>query len=301
MESPDRRGTRKHVYTVAAGDPSDANGFLAARLGLDARTAARWVACGAMQADGRRADERTTLRPGGKVIVREPRAPAAGEAAHARPAALRVVYRDEDLLVVDKPAGLLAQASPGESISLEALAGRLAPGARLAHRLDRDASGLSVLTLRAPAHAAVQQAFAEGRVRREYAAVCAGRLDGPREIRLRIARDAKDVRLRIALPEHAPGGKPAETHVRPLGPAVMTAASTSAPATRLSVAIATGRTHQIRVHLAAIGHPLVGDRLYGGPPAPRLLLHAARLALPHPSDLRRILELVAELPDELRA
>jgi RluA family pseudouridine synthase len=265
---------RKHVLQVAPGDPLDPAAFLAARLAVDEPTARAWLERGAVEVDRRRAAAGARLALGSRVVVREP-----PPAAPVDEEPLRIVHRDPDLVVVDKPAGVLAQPSPGEAAaSLEARVQARFPSARLVHRIDRDASGLVVFTLRPAAHAALQQAFVSGAVEREYLAVCAGAWDGPREIRLRIARDPKDTRRRVALPERAPGGKPACTLVTALG-----SAAAHPGATVLSVELRTGRTHQVRVHLAALGHPLVGDRLYGGPPAPRLLLHAARLRLPLPS------------------
>jgi 23S rRNA pseudouridine1911/1915/1917 synthase len=107
---------------------------------------------------------------------------------------------------------------------------------------------------------------------RRYLARVPGPLSGEGDIRLRIARDAHDARKRRALPENAPGGQPAHTHWKARTP------------TLAELELDTGRTHQIRVHLAAIGQPIDGDRLYGGARAPRLMLHASSLSLPHPRD-----------------
>ena len=175
---------------------------------------------------------------------------------------------------------MLAQPAPGEvGGSLEARVQAEWPGARLMHRIDRDASGLVLFALRPAAYAAVQQALTAGRIERRYRALADGVIDGPREIRLRIAHVAGDARRRQALPERAPGGEEAHTLVTPLG----TREVGGRHATLVEVTLDTGRTHQIRVHLAAIGHPIYGDTLYGGPAAPRLMLHGAHLALPHPT------------------
>ncbi len=264
---------RKHVLRVAVGDPPTVTELLAARLALPLDRAREWVRIGAVQADGRRAVEATHLPPGTRVVVREPVVVAT--------APLVVAWRDELTLVVEKPAGMLAQPSEGEAASsLEARVRDELPSARMLHRLDRDASGLVLFALRPEAFAPLQRSIEEGLVERTYAAVASGEIAEPREIRLRIARDPSDARRRVALPENAPGGRAALTRLAPLGP--------GAGGTALRVELGTGRTHQIRVHLLAIGHPLVGDGLYGGPPAARLMLHAARLVFPHPATGGRV-------------
>ena len=261
---------RKHLITVAPGDPRDLTTLLTCRLSIEPAMAAEWISRGAVQVAGARATAKSPLVPGSKVVAREP-PPAVKASFH-------VVLSDEDLLVVDKPAGMLAQPSPGESDSLETLVLRRHPEARLAHRLDRDTSGLMLFTVSSPAHAAMQQSLARGEVLREYLAICAGLFEGTRAITLRIAPDPEDRSRRRALPESASGGQAART----LLTVISNASRPGQPATRLRATLDTGRTHQIRVHLAAIGHPLLGDRLYRGPPAPRLLLHAVRLAFRHP-------------------
>jgi RluA family pseudouridine synthase len=257
----------KHVLRAAAGDPVPVDDFVAARLGVPLERAAAWVRLGAVTVGGRRAAPSSRVAAGARVVVREPDAPAFAD--------LPVVYRDDDLLVLDKPAGALSQPSPGVAApSVEARIQAEHPGARLAHRLDRDTSGLLVFTLRPGAHAAMQQAFSGGTVERVYLAVAAGEIAAPLDVRLRIGRHPSDPRLRAALPEHAPGGRAARTDARPLGRHPL--------GTLLRVLLHSGRTHQIRVHLAALGHPVAGDTLYGGPPAPRLMLHATELAFAHP-------------------
>ncbi|MSP59203.1 MAG: RluA family pseudouridine synthase [Myxococcales bacterium] len=260
---------RKHVLRVAVGDPGALAPFLALRLGLPAGEVERWVDLGAVQVDGRRAQAVTRLAPGAQVVAREPAKVGGGEPR------LKVAWRDDVLLVVDKPPGMLSQPSQGEaSSSVEVLVRREHPDARPMHRLDRDASGLLLVALRPDAYAALQHSLDRGEIAREYLAVAAGKITEPQQIRLKIARDPADSRRRLALPERAPGGQSARTHIVPVAAA--------AGGTLIRVTLDTGRTHQIRVHLAALGHPLVGDRLYGGPAAPRLMLHAARLAFPHP-------------------
>jgi tRNA pseudouridine32 synthase/23S rRNA pseudouridine746 synthase len=149
------------------------------------------------------------------------------------------------------------------------------------HRLDRDASGLVLFAARAEACASLQTELNAGRIDRRYIAVVAGHLERPEgRICLRIARDSTDPRRRIALPENAPAGLPASTRFRVLG--------RSNEEDALDLALDTGRTHQLRVHLAAVGHAIVGDRFYGGSSAPRLCLHACKLTLTHPFDGRPV-------------
>lgn len=206
------------------------------------------------------------------------------------------------LLVVEKPAGVAVH--PGgrnrgptvvELVAREEARQGNRGSIHAVHRLDRDTSGLLLLARSPAAHAALDRALREGRVERGYLAVAAGVLegeegtfDGP------IGPHPRRRDLRAVVP----GGAPAVTRWRVL--------ERGAGATLLEVELETGRTHQVRVHLAAAGHPLVGDRWYGGParvegaPAPgRLALHAHRLAFPDPEDGRRV-EVVSPLPAELR-
>jgi RluA family pseudouridine synthase len=288
---------RKHVLRVAMGDPRAIVPFLVERLLIDDKQAAEWVKLGAVTVGGKRADAYTRLLTGMRVIVREPAAPVDDQP-------LEVVWRDDDMLVIDKPAGMLSQPSPGESASsLEARVQAEVPSARLMHRLDREASGLTLFALRPGVYAAMQHDLEDGAIERYYLAIASGVVSASREVRLRIARDPLDGRRRIALPEAAPGGEEARTRITPIGWAGAGRSTTGGGApsgTALRVELYTGRTHQIRVHCAAIGHPLLGDELYGGPPAPRLMLHAARLIMPHPRTGERV-ALAALPPPEMGA
>ena len=208
---------------------------------------------------------------------------------HAGPAPLHALFQDEDLLVLDKPAGLLCVPGrgPDKSDCLSQRAQQHWPDALIVHRLDQATSGL-VLMARSPAvQRALSAAFAERQVHKRYQAVVHGTLQngaGTQEdsgwatIDLPIAADWERRPLRVIDTEH---GKPSQTQWRVL--------SAGANSTRLELAPLTGRTHQLRVHLAALGHPILGDALYGDPAtAPRLLLHATRLALDHPRTGERL-------------
>lgn len=207
--------------------------------------------------------------------------------------ALALVHADDALVAVDKPAGLLAV--PGRGADKQDCASarvqRHFADALIVHRLDQATSGLLVLARGAPAQRALSRAFAERRVRKRYEAVVEGLLhDDEGEIDLPLAADWPNRPLQRV---DRVRGRPALTRWRVL------ARDASASTTRLALEPVTGRSHQLRVHLASIGHPIAGDGLYGctaqGLRAQRLLLHAAALTLPHPVH-DQLLELAAPLP-----
>ena len=210
---------------------------------------------------------------------------ARGAAAGARRAVARfeIAYEDEHLIVVDKPAGVVVHPARGhrQGTLAQALAGRVAGGeedwrAGIVHRLDRETSGLLVVAKSEAAHRALKASLAARTMRREYLALVEGRppaLSGT--IEAPIGRDRR-VRTRMSTDTDAP--KAAITHFE-LDRALPRASL-------LRVRLQTGRTHQIRVHLQAIGHPVCGDPEYGTAGLyglERQFLHAARLAFPHPA------------------
>lgn len=215
------------------------------------------------------------------------------------PMVLPVVYEDDDLLVADKPAGLVVHPAPGHwrgtlvngLLARHASAAAL-PRAGIVHRLDKDTSGLMVVAKTLPAMTALVRAIAARTVTREYRAIAHGRVTGSAfSIEAPIGRDPHS-RVRMAV---VASGRPARTDVR----VERSAAGFSA----LSCRLHTGRTHQIRVHLASRGHPLVADALYGGATAlglQRQALHAARLAFAHPRD-GRAMSFEVPLPSDLQA
>jgi tRNA pseudouridine32 synthase/23S rRNA pseudouridine746 synthase len=192
-------------------------------------------------------------------------------------------HSDAALLVFDKPAGMLAVPGRGaaKADSLASRAYELDAEARIVHRLDMATSGLMLLARGAAAQRALNRAFAERRVTKRYIAVVAGRVAGSADawhsIELPLACDWPNrPRQRV---DHA-HGKPSLTRYRVL------AHDAASDSTRLELEPVTGRSHQLRVHLLALGHPIVGDALYADAEvrarASRLLLHAARLGLRHP-------------------
>ncbi len=198
------------------------------------------------------------------------------------PPPLRVVHADPWLLVVDKPCGLLSQPGLGPDLA-DAVPGRLRVAwgeLRLVHRLDRDTSGLLLLARDAEAHRVLSRAFAERRVRKTYRADVWGHPAVAGVIEAPLAR----ARRRPPLHRVHPAGRPSLTAWRRL--------ETAGSFSRLALRPRTGRSHQLRVHLAWLGHPILGDPLYGHARsralAPRLRLHACGLVFAHPVSGERI-------------
>lgn len=216
--------------------------------------------------------------------------------------ALQIVFRDEYLLVIDKPAGLVVHPGPG-NWSGTLLNGLLAfhpgfadlPRAGIVHRLDKDTSGLMLVARTRPVMDALVKAIAARSVQRQYLAIAHRPWSGPamRDVQAPIGRDPRN-RLRMAVVDQARHpGKEARTSIELLCNAEF--------GCLVRCTLHTGRTHQIRVHMASIGHPLVADATYGGAPAAgqtRQALHAFRLALQHPVT-GEDLDFQARLPSDL--
>lgn len=194
---------------------------------------------------------------------------------------MEFLFTDDTLLVLDKPSGLLSVPGrgPDKADCLAARAQVLYPDARVVHRLDMDTSGLMVMARGAAMQRALSHAFAARAVTKRYVAVVAGRLEAPEAgwgtIDLPLIGDWPNrPRQMVDLVR----GKPSVTHWRVLGHEGET--------TRVELEPVTGRSHQLRVHLAALGHPVLGDPLYASPAqrdlAGRLLLHACSLGFGHP-------------------
>jgi len=227
------------------------------------------------------------------------------------PLPLDVLYQDADLAVIDKPADMVVHPAAGHASGtlvnallhhmrdLSGVGGELRPG--IVHRLDRGTSGVMVIAKNDVAHHELSRQFHDREVEKEYVALVWGVVQAGRRIDAAIGRDPVDRQKMSARARHAREAVTRITRARHLR-----------GVTLCQVAIHTGRTHQIRVHLSGIGHPVVGDPLYGGvrrriPGDLRALqrlhrpfLHAERLAFTHPRDGRRM-EFTAPLPDDLRS
>lgn len=269
--------------------------FLAAPLGSRAQAQAA-IEAGRVAVDGAPRPKRHVLQAGEFVTV-EPREPSPARSP-ADEAPFRVAYEDEFLLVVDKPAGVVVHPARGHATGTlaQALAGRAAGGddpwrAGIVHRLDRDTSGLLVVAKSEEIHRALKALLARRRMTREYLALVdghpparTGTIDAP------IGRDRRD-RLKMSIDTDQP--RAARTHFE---------VERRLPDTALlRVRLDTGRTHQIRVHLAAIGHPVCGDPVYGQADCyglGRQFLHAHRLSFPHPVT-DAVLDVISPLPEDL--
>ncbi len=277
----------------AAGERLDV--FLARTAG--SRTAAqRLIAAGLVLVDGEPRAKRHVVAAGERVqVAPEPDAPP----AEVPDATYAVAYEDEHLLVVDKPPGVVVHPARGHAAGTlaQALAGRAAGGedprrAGIVHRLDRDTSGLLVVARTEAAFDALKAQMRRREVTREYVALVEGRpaaragtIDAPigrdRRVRTRISTDTDEPRAAVT---HFEVEQPLDGF------------------TLLRVRLETGRTHQIRAHLLAIGHPVAGDPEYGRAGLlglPRQFLHAERLAFAHPVTGEPI-DVRSPLPAELR-
>ena len=277
---------------------------LARLIGHSRTQAATLIATGRVTVDGRAERASHRLEPGARIAVEIPVPPGREIVPESIP--LRIVLEDDDLVVVDKPGGMVVHPAPGNwtGTLVNALMGRgqgLAAGggperAGLVHRLDKETSGLLLVAKTDRAHRILSAALAERRIMRRYAALCWGHLDAERvTVDQPLGRAAND-RTRMAI---RPDGRRARTDF------VRLARFDSADLLRAQ--LHTGRTHQIRVHLASLGHPVVGDDTYGGGggrrlvglPPKRHFLHAAWLVFTHPVTGATI-DLRSPLPEELR-
>lgn len=283
--------TEKQVPADAAAERLDK--VVAKLFGVSRGRAMDWIAEGRVRIDGKRAPKGAPVPGGARVSVERP--------PPDRPAAqpelpIRIVHADQHLVVADKPAGMPSHPlKPGEKgTAANALVGRfpelaqVGPQEReggLVHRLDTDTSGLLLAARTAAAHQMLRAQFAARTVDKGYLALAAGELHAGGEIALPLAHDPHDARRMVAISDadyaQAHAARAAVTRFLPV--------ERRGGFTLLEVEIPTGVMHQIRAHLAFIGHPLAGDSLYGGPSLPGLprhFLHAARLAFAHPDGSR---------------
>ena len=227
---------------------------------------------------------------------------------------LPILYQDSDLIVIDKPAGMVVHPAAGHASGtlvnallhhvddLSGIGGEKRPG--IVHRLDRGTSGLMVVAKHDAAHEELGRQFADREVEKEYFALAWGEVMAGRRIDAPIGRDPGNRKKMSSEPTRVRRSREAVTRI-------VRAEHFGRVLTLAQVAIHTGRTHQIRVHLSAIGHPIVGDALYGGlhrrvpgdlravNHLDRPFLHAARLVFKHPEDQRRM-EFTSALPADLQ-
>ena len=261
------------------------------------------LAQGLVSLNGKPAPKASARVKAGDQLVLEMRPTLQSQAFRPEAMAIDVVYEDAHLLVVNKPAGLVVHPAPG-NWSGTLLNGLLArdekalrvPRAGIVHRLDKDTSGLMVVARDRATMDALVALIAERKVQRQYLAMAHGAWTGPksRTVNAPIGRDPRN-RLRMAVVDLAiHAGKQARTDIRWVDGADA--------GCWVQCTLHTGRTHQIRVHMASLRHPLVGDALYGGAPLEhmqRQALHAYRLAFVHPMT-GEPLEFHAPVPEDMR-
>jgi 23S rRNA pseudouridine1911/1915/1917 synthase len=299
------------TFTVPADtDQSRLDRYLVSVLPMRSRSQIqRLIEDGHVQVGGRSARSNQLVKSGQTITVEEPE--PAPSAPRPEPLPLTILYQDRDLVVLDKPAGLVVHPAAGHAGGtlvnallhhvgdLSGIGGERRPG--IVHRLDRGTSGLMVVAKHDAAHAELARQFHDREVEKEYVALVWGVVQAGRRIDTPIGRDPANRRKMSARARRSREAVTRIVRAEHLGRAL----------TLARVAIHTGRTHQIRVHLSAIGHPIVGDPLYGGvhrrvpgdlravTRLERPFLHAARLVFTHPADGRRM-EFSSELPPDLQ-
>jgi 23S rRNA pseudouridine1911/1915/1917 synthase len=302
--------TREHVTVREAEAGERLDRVLAARLAALSRTRLkRLVESGQVSLEGATiTDPSTRVKPGQRFLVEVP--PPVDDHPVPQPIALAIRYEDEHVIVIDKPAGLVVHPAPGNpertlvnallahcGESLAGIGGVKRPG--IVHRLDKDTSGLMVAAKTELAHQKLSAAFAAHSITRAYLALARG-VPSPStgEMSGRIGRSRTNRKKMAVL---SAGGKTALTRYR-------VQRRFGSLAALVECRLATGRTHQIRVHFAAAGHPLIGDRVYGralaasAPPAlrdfPRQALHAHVIGFLHPAS-GEYLEFSSHLPRDM--
>jgi 23S rRNA pseudouridine1911/1915/1917 synthase len=283
-------------------DPAEApqrlDQFLVKRLAPQSR---HWIQMliqeGAASVNNRQEKKHYRLQPGDQVTIQM--RPRPQPELRAEPVPLDILFEDEHLLAVHKPAGLVVHPAPGNWSGtfangllhhvgqLPGDTSSMRPG--IVHRLDKETSGLLLAAKTEQAHQQLIRLFSERQIKKTYWAICAGRPpETSGEISGPIGRHPRH-RIRMAI---SPTGRPATTQYQVV--------ATHPRVSGLILNPITGRTHQLRVHLQSLNCPILGDTLYGGLEAPRLLLHAQRLILPHPI-LQTTLDLTCLPPDDWQA
>ena len=290
-------------FPLTVPEPGRADAVLSAALdGLTRSVAVRWLEEGRVTLNGRPLKKNARLQPGDQLLIAPPQPQPADLIPQDIP--LEIAYEDGDVIVVNKPVGMVVHPAPGHpdgtlvnallyhcKNSLSGINGELRPG--IVHRIDRDTSGLIIAAKNDRAHLSLAAQLQDHSLFRLYHAVAVGAFrEASGTVSAPIGRHKTD-RKRMAV---TPDGREAVTHWQ-----VVDAQN---GCTHLTCRLETGRTHQIRVHMAHIGHPLLGDTVYGAKkPVPGLAgqcLHAAQLTFTHPSTGER-LTVEAPLPDWFQA
>lgn len=295
MENPEVARTR----TVEASENGERlDTAVAALADVTRSAAARLIGDGAVTVNGQVHDKNYRLRAGDVLTVQPPQVQEATAVAQALP--LDVIYEDADLIVINKPVGMVVHPAAGNpdgtlvnallwhcGESLSGVGGVIRPG--IVHRIDKDTSGLLVVAKNDETHLALSAQLARHEIRRVYCAIAIGNF--PEEhgtVDAPIGRHPVDRRKMAVLRAPSAHAKPAVTHWS----VVARGEGDGTRFTLLRCELETGRTHQIRVHLSSVGHPLLGDPVYGGDRTrfethhrdliPGQLLHAAHLSFTHP-------------------
>jgi 23S rRNA pseudouridine1911/1915/1917 synthase len=290
-------GARVHEIEVDGGDARLDQYLAWVNLGLSRSRLRQLIVEGQVMVNGAPAKPAHRVRPGDRILVTVPAPRPSGVVA--QDINITVVYQDADLVVVDKPAGLSVHPGPGHPDQtlvngllalcpdIRGIGGEIRPG--IVHRLDKDTSGLLMVAKTQEAHTGLSNQIRDRTVQKGYLALVEGvPLPGSGTVDVPIGRDPRR-RTRMAV---TPGGRESRTGYRLL--------EQVGEYSLLELQLLTGRTHQARVHMAWLGHPLLGDALYGkrSPLLDRHFLHAFRLAFSHPAT-GEPLEFRSPLPREL--
>jgi 23S rRNA pseudouridine1911/1915/1917 synthase len=297
--------------------PDDSDGlrldrFIVSVVALSRSQIQRLIKDGCVLVAGRTAKANQPVKSGQEISIDVPDLIDAAPQPEAL--ALPIVYQDHDLIVVDKPAGMVVHPAAGHASGtlvnallhhvddLSGIGGQKRPG--IVHRLDKGTSGLMVVAKHDKAHEELSRQFAEREVEKEYLALVWGEVMAGRRIDAPIGRDPNNRKKMSSESARLRRTRAAVTRI-------VRAEHFGRMLTLVQVAIHTGRTHQIRVHLSAIGHPIVGDALYGGvhrrvpgdlravTHLDRPFLHAAHLVFAHPEDGRKM-EFMSAMPEDLQ-
>jgi 23S rRNA pseudouridine1911/1915/1917 synthase len=294
------------------GDDLRLDRFLVSVLALSRSQIQRLIKDGCVLVAGKAAKSNQAVKAGQDISIEVPELIDAAPQPEALP--LPIVYQDHDLIVVDKPAGMVVHPAAGHTSGtlvnallhhvddLSGIGGEKRPG--IVHRLDKGTSGLMVVAKHDKAHEELSRQFAQREVEKEYLALVWGEVMAGRRIDAPIGRDPSNRKKMSSESARLRRTRAAVTRI-------VRAEHFGRMLTMVQVAIHTGRTHQIRVHLSAIGHPIVGDALYGGvhrrvpgdlravTHLDRPFLHAAHLVFQHPEDGRKM-EFWSALPEDLQ-